>query len=647
MTAALRFVSCSGSRTTRMTTPARLRLLISALLLAATGFAAEDPEDPWVDRFEPLGGQAGTTVAVEISGKNLEGRADVTFDSPHLVWENGSTAADSKIAGRIRIHSQAEPGPHIATLITAAGRANSRLFYVDAFPSTLETEPNDRIDQAQPLELKPQTLQGAMHELADIDFFKFDARASERWTFDLRSLEYGGYLENNLTLLDAAGRRIAFNDDRDDYLETPFLEHIFDEAGSYYLKLDQYRGPQRVNCASNCGYMLRISQLPTVEAVFPLGARAGSSVEVSLRGRALHTIEAIDLTPVRGAEYYRLTFPYTIPVRNGADRHARIGGNVLHCGPSECRVRFDIPENAVTGLWRFWTRGPNGIDDRLSFEISDKPESSAAEIRVPAEGVVVNGSLDHEGDEDVFTIAVREGQPIVVSSLAAQMGLPYMDTVLELFNSAGKLLAEHDDLMGGAGTVIGNPDSFLHFTAGADDKYKLVVRDRIGRGGPSFVYRLRIEERSPGFTLLSDPENLNLQAGATEQVGVLLIREPGFNEAVDVWVERLPEGIAATRGSFRADQFFGPSGDGDNVIIPELFLNLTVAAAVASGHYPIRILGRAPGRSEAVEAISTLWIGPPRKRNDVRRPLPSVLLTVLHPAEQPTPPPSKKTSNTR
>lgn len=633
MTAAPRSANCSAERPAVRPPPA---LALAPLLLAAAAFAAEDPNDPWVDRFEPLGGQQGATAAVEIVGRNLAAPLNVTFDSPHLTWESGRAVSDSRITGRIRIAPQAEQGPHIATLRTASGRANSRLFYVDAFPSTYEAEPNDALDRAQTLELKPQTLYGAMHDLADVDCFRFEARAGERWTFDLRSIEYGGFLENNLTLLDAAGRRVAFNDDRDDYLETPFLEHVFDRGGSYYLKLDQYRGPQRVNCAKNCVYMLRISQLPAVEAVFPLGARAGSRVNVSLRGRALDAIEEIWLAPVRGAEYYRLTFPYTIPVSGGADRRGRIDGGELACGAAECRAAFDIPQDAARGLWRLRTRGPRGIDDRLSFEIADMPETEATEIgAVPAGGIAVNGALDRAGEEDVYAVELRAGQPLLATSLAAQMGLPRIDTVLELFDGAGNLLAEHDDLMAGAGTVIGNLDSLLRFTPRSAGSYKLVVRDRIGRGGPSFAYRLRLEERPPGFALLSDPENLNLRAGATEPVGVLLIREPGFDEAVDVWVEGLPAGMAATRGRFRADQFFGPSGDGDNVIVPEVSLHLTVDAGVTPGDYPVRVLGRAAGRSETVEALSTLWIGPPRKRNDVRRPLPSVLLTVLPPAEQP------------
>jgi hypothetical protein len=604
-------------------------------VLAVAAFASEDPNDPWVDRFEPFGGQIGTTVAVELTGKNLTAPLRVEFDTPHLIWESGEAVSDSKLSGRIRIESQAALGPHIATLITSSGRANSRLFYVDAFPSSAEAEPNDLIEQAQTIELKPQTLQGAMHELVDIDYFKLKARAGERWTFDLRSLEYGGYLENDLALLDSAGVRVAFSDDRDDYLETPFLEYTFDKAGHYYLKLDQYRGPQRVNCAKNCGYMLRISQLPVVEAAYPLGARVGTTVELSLRGRALGSIEEAYLTPVRGAEYYRLTFPYTIPVKAASDSSARIAANMLTCADSECRFTLEIPSDAPEGLWRIWTRGPNGVDDRLSFEISSRLEADSTTLRPTAMGgVSANGSLDHDGDEDAYTIKVRAGQPIVVTTLAAQLGLPYIDTVLELFDSEGKLVAEHDDLMSGQGTVIGNPDSLLRYTPDSAGAFKLVVRDRIGRGGPSFVYRLRVEERLPGFALLSDPENLNLRAGSTEHMGVLLVREPGFDEAVDVWVEGLPAGITATQGSFREDQFFGPSGDGDNVIIPEVFLDLTIAENVTPGDYAIRVLGRVPGRAAVIEAISTLWIGPPRKRNDIRRPLPSILLTVLNVQEE-------------
>ena len=473
-----------------------------------------------------------------------------------------------------------------------------------------------------------------MHELADIDVFTFEAGAGERWTFDLRSLEYGGFLENDMTLLAADGERVAFNDDRDDYLETPFLEHVFEHAGKYFLKLDQYRGPQRVNCARNCGYMLRIGQLPVVEAAFPLGASPGSTVEISLRGRALAGVESVWLSPVRRAEYYRLTFPFTVPVRTDQSVASPIRGRIQRRVDRRLEVRFEIPDAAWRGLWRLWVRSPGGITDSVSLEISDMRATDCGEIRPSPEGVVCDGVLEGSSAEHSYWLVLREGQPLVASTLAAQLGMPYLDTVLELFDARGNLVAEHDDLMTGQGTVIGNPDSMLYYRPGADGRYRLLVRDRIGRSGPDMVYRLRIEHREPGFALLSDPENLNVRAGATERLGVLLTPEPGFEQAVATWVDSPPPGISATLGRFRPGQFFGPSGDGDNIVIPVAFLEIKVDAGLPPGDYPLRVLGRAEGGGSTVEAFSTLWIGPPRKRNDVRRPLPSIRLTVLDALEE-------------
>lgn len=605
------------------------KLALALLAIAGAVAAAEDPADPWIDRIEPLGGQRGTSTEVTLVGKNLAGPAVLEFDTAGLTWESVDAGGDGNLRGLVSIAAETPPGPHTATLATPLGRSNSRLFYVDELPSAAEAEPNDTMQQAQRIDLKPQTLHGAMHALPDIDFFMFEAEAGERWTFDLRSIEYGGFLENDMTLLDAEGRRVAFNDDRDDYLETPFLEQLFENSGRYYLKLDQYRGPQRVNCNRNCGYMLRIGQLPVLEAAHPLGARVGAAVEISLRGRALDTVERVWLAPVRRAEYYRLTFPYTVPVRTDQVAGKTLDGEIVERETNRIGARFDIPADAWQGLWRVWVRSPSGITDGISLEISDMPASDCREVVPSPAGAACHAVLQADDPEHEYWLEMRAGQPLVATTLAAQLGLPYIDTVLELFDSHGELVAEHDDLMSGQGTVIGNPDSMLYFKAADAGRFRLVVRDRIGRGGPDMAYRLRIEEREPGFALLSDPENLNVRPGETERVGVLMTPEPGFAQAVDVWIEDPPRGVSAGAGRLRADQFFGPSGDGDNIVIPTTFLDVQVDPQLPPGDYPLRILGRAAEGGPTVEAISTLWIGPPRKRNDVRRPLAAIRLTVV------------------
>lgn len=627
------FANCSCSRLTRSTSLWRTlgRLAVAALCLVGPAGGAEDPADPWIDRIEPLGGTLGANVEVRLVGKNLSGPATLAFDSPHLAWETVAVDNEGAVRGRIRIGNEAVPGPHIATLSTRAGWSNSILFYVDELPSSYEAEPNDSPARAQPLALQPQVVHGAMHELVDVDVFLIEAAAGERWTFDLRSLEYGGFLENNMTLLRADGEIAAFNDDRDDYLETPFLAYTFQRSGRYFLKLDQYRGPQRVNCARNCGYMLRIAQLPLVDAAFPLGARTGREVEVALRGRALDAVDSVWLSPTRRAEYYRLTFPYSVPLRTDEETGTRLVGTIQGRGTDRLNVRFTIPEDAWQGLWRLWVRAAGGISDTLSFEVSALPEPDCRELRPSPTGAVCNGVLEAGSAEDEFWIHLSAGQPLVATTLGAQLGLPHLDTVIELFDAQGELVAQHDDLMTGQGTVIGNPDSMLYYKPSEDGRFRLLVRDRIGRGGPDMVYRLRIEQREPAFSLLSEPENLNATAGSTERIGVLLIPEPGFEDAVEVWIEDPPPGISSSIGRFRAGQYFGPSGDGDNIVIPNTFLDARVDIGVAPGDYPLRILGRAAGDNEVVEAISTLWIGPPIGRNDVRRPLKTIRLTVVKP----------------
>lgn len=608
---------------------------ILGLVLASLCSAAEPPGAPWIDRLEPFGAAQGETIEVRIVGERLEAATNVEFDTDELTWVETLSAEPDALIGRVYIKPGANLGAHTVDLRAPNGRSNGRLFYVDGLPSRKEADPNDSVESAQRIQLEPQVLHGSLPESPDRDYYRFEARAGERWIFDVRSIEYGGFLESNISLLDSSGERVAFSDDRDDYQETPTLEHVFDDAGQYYLVVDQYRGPQGVNCAKNCGYMLRISQTPIVEASHPLGARRGSSVRLSLRGRGLAELESVWLVPARNAEHYRLTFPFTMPVRAAAEpaHSTLLNGKILSASAAEATVEVEIPSDAPTGLWRLWAASAAGPVEGLSFVVDDLPalpELQARKKGLDGGPLAVNGSLDEPEEEDIFTFQARRGQPVHFSVLAVQLGLPYIDPVLEISNAEGVFVAEHDDLMSGQGTVIGNPDSSLYWTPEADGEFRLHVRDRIGRGGPSFVYRLVFDSAKPGFSMITDAENPVVAQGGEGPIGVLLIRDPGFEQAVEVWAEGVPDGLEIGRSGFRADQPFGPSGDGDNVLIPELFLSISADSKLPLGDYKICILGKSED-GRVVEAFSTLWIGPPSKRNDVRRPRAAITLTVVEP----------------
>ncbi|MBM3736158.1 MAG: hypothetical protein FJW39_10260 [Acidobacteria bacterium] len=592
----------------------------SLLVFATVGLRAQDT-GPWIDRIYPLSGQRATEVAVELHGKRLDKAIGARFDTPGIEWVRTTSVSEKKVAGVIRVPASASLGPHIFHLDGAAGPTNSRLFNVTQFAVNLESEPNDTTAKAPEIRLESQSLQGYMTGLVDVDVFAFDARAGERWLFDLRSLEYGSHLECGMRLLDAQGRVVSENDDKDDYDESPLIEHTFASGGRHYLKLDQYRGPQGVSCSQNCGYSLEISRLPRITSMSPLGAGPGAAVRLKLGGSGLAGLTASRMVLARQAEHYRMTYPFTMPIRVTADPPATpaIPGRVSKSSGEGAVVDFTIPGSAPQGLWRVWVESEAGAAAAFNFEI----------LR-PGQGLrVSDGVLAKAGQEDRHPVEVRAGKPVRLWTLAAQLGLPLIDTVIDLHDASGKLVASHDDVMTGQGTPVGNPDSSLVYTPKESGTFTAVVRDRTGRGGPSFAYRLKVREEAAGFQILTSPENFSIVRGQQGELTLFLIREPGFEGEVPVRIENLPEGVTAAAGKFRADQAFGPSADGDNMIIPELIVKFNVTADAKPGTYDLRVLGAGGPDSRTVEAHTSLWIGPPRYRNDIRRPRPSVQLHVL------------------
>ena len=567
---------------------------------------------PHIDRITPLGGQAGTIVDVEIVGKDLADFTSARFDTKELEWLETSSRTPERVLGRVRILATAALGPHRIQCLSRSGLSNGRLFNVTEFPGLNEVEPNDRRSRAQIIPLKPQVVYGYMKGHADVDHYRLSAKAGERWLFDVQSIERGGFLEASIQILDSAGKELAFNEDQDEYLETPRLSFSFPKDGDYMLKVDQYRGPQGVACGENCGYALHISQLPVVSGIFPLGATPGKPYKVRIVGEALGGVSGAYIQRARGAEHYRLTFPFSIPV-DGSDRDLiQVRATRVRASDMSVDAEFQIPETARPGLWRLWLNTPNGIAEAMSIEVDNDDRA-------------IDGIL---GEGNSYAVELEAGRPFHAWTLAAQLGLPSIDTVLELWSAGGKLLAEHDDLMTGQGTVIGNPDSSLYYTPAKTEQARLTVRDRTDRTGPTYAYRLHMANEAPSFQLLTEPAGFNVRAGSEGTLEALLIRQPGFNKAVDVWVE----GLNSPKAKFRADQQFGPSGDGDNINIPSVPLIIKVPADQQPGDYSIRVRAKASdGTGPTVEGIATLWIGPDGNRNDTRRPLPSIGVHVIAP----------------
>jgi hypothetical protein len=616
---------------------------IALYLLAAIAPAAAQP--PRLVRLSPLGGQSGTTVSLEILGERLSNVTGVEFDCRDLIWKQTTHSSPDKLVGDVWISQTAPPGAHIVRVLTLDGPSNSGLFNVGPFRSDAEVEPNDQLERASPISAFPADIQGRLDGAPDIDVFSFTAEEGQRLVFDLRSIEDGSAVEARMILLDAAGKRIGFNDDRDDYNENPRLEHRFASSGTYYIKLDQYRGPRGFNFGKLCAYMLRAGPLPVVTSAQPRALRRGAAASIELSGSGLDAVGQVFMTEFRQAEYARMTYPHTMPIHFRADPDTgaelgRVSGEVKQRSSGCVRAGFSLPAGMRPGLWRIWALTKAGAVAAANVEVTDSevlPEEAAGSSPLTAARLTINGALEAAGEKDTYRFAVQAGQQLQFWTLAEQIGVSRLDSVLTLRDASGKKLAENDDVVAGQGTLLGNPDSRLFFTPETDGVVTVEVRDRTGRGGTGYEYCLKSDFARPGFQLFTTPENFTVARGGSGEIKVHLVREAGFEGEVDVWVEGLPEGARASRGRFRADQLFEPNADGADMIIPEIGLQIETPDSVLSGTYPIRIVGSPTSEAGAaekrlVEAHSVLMLGPLLDAwNFIRRPLPAVTMTVVQP----------------
>ncbi len=614
--------------------------------LWATLWAVEPPR---IEKVFPLGGQRGTDVEVELSGSGLINIDSAAFDSNDLTWKKTIAAGPDKVTGVISIGSAAAPGPHILQLRGQDGNSNSVLFNAGQFPARRESEPNDSREQAQVLSGFPLEVYGELANRSETDFYAFDAGAGERLAFDLRSLEHGSNLECKMRLVDSGGKPLLFSDDRGDFDETPYLEYRFTTSGRYYVQVDQYHGPRAADPKNNT-YILRISSLPKISFSSNLGGQTGATLRARLTGQDLQRIDRVFLTKARLAEHFRFTYPNTIsldlrPDPATGERVERLSGRVTGSSPDHADVEFAIPSGASTGLWRLWGGAPEGLIEGGFLEISREREVSELEVSKHDAGsgaprqepLVIRGALAQPKERDRFTFPVQAGKTMHFHVQSAQLGSPALDSVLELHDAKGKLLAANDDVVTGAAS-FGNPDSSLFYTPKEDGPIQLTIRDRLGRGGASYAYRLHAAYQRPLFQLWTLPDNVIVERSGSVEFKVRMAREEGFDkEEVEVWVEGLPAGVTAQPAKFRADQAWELGGDGLQMITPELALSIQASASLPVGTYAFQVKGAAGNEKDdpqrrVVSAQSNLLIGPLTNLfNFVRRPLPGITLTVVEP----------------
>jgi len=222
-------------------------------------------ELPVIMSIFPLGGKAGTRMAIETQGSNLP-------------------------AARVNENFKGKPkGVYPISLRKDGWTSNSVPFALDSLPETMARAGIGHREKAQKVKL-PMIVNGRIGQPGDAQFFRFEGRAGDEIVAEVSARRLGSPLDSVLKLTDATGKQIAFNDDFEDpgaglitHQADSLISCQLPAKGSYFLQLTDAQG----RGGADYGYRLRISHpRPDFELrVVPssLNLRARATVPITVR----------------------------------------------------------------------------------------------------------------------------------------------------------------------------------------------------------------------------------------------------------------------------------------------------------------------------------------------------------------------------
>ena len=480
-------------------------VIISVLFAAWMKLAAATVELPHIGYVYPAGGVPGTEFELKVGGQFIYGAK-----SAYINWQdiklqiidskepekrkpnNQKKAIDEIVKLKVSISADAAIGDRELCLITDAGISNKLTFNVGHLKEIMETEPNDKRENAVSISGLPVLINGQIMP-GDIDFFKFTAKKGQHLVFEASARALIPYLADAvpgwfkicLTLYDVQGRELAFADDFR-YEQDPVLFYNITADGDYFLAVRDsiYRGRE------DFVYRVKIGELPYITHIFPLGAASGKN-------------------PV-SVKIYGVNLP--------ADS-----------------IDADVDKSAPA-IQKIIVKNNELVSNRVSFAVSGLPEVSAAEschdrgkaqkITIP---VIINGRIMNNGEKNYFSFDGKKGQTISLEVYARRLGSP-LDSFITLFNSRGEKLKESDDRKDLAeGYITHHADSGLTHVLPENGIYTVQIYDTQGRGGVEYAYRLRISASEPDFALITVPASVTLPMGGAALQTVYVIRKEGFN----------------------------------------------------------------------------------------------------------------------
>ena len=483
-----------------------------------------------LDRIFPLGGQAGSEVLLEISGKDFEEVKELRFDHPGL-----KATLQKTNQFKVAIAGDVPSGTYEVRAVGKYGISGAQIFQVSrGLTEVREVEPNDNPDKANKVAVN-SAINGHSDGNGD-DFFRFAAKKGQRIVIDCQGFRLNSTIRAILTLSTAAGKELLrskpyFN--RTD----PLLDFVAPADEDYILRLHD------MTFLGGLPYRLIISDLPQIENAFPSAIVPGEKTELTLLGRNLPGGKLAPAWSIQGQALEEAKVWTTAPKDPLFEQRFSFINHLPSPSVNARGIQLWPPawKNALNPVALFPADAPVTLDK----EPNDSPET-AQPIKLPT---VIAGRFDKPGDADWFTFTGKAGDTWTVDLLCERLDFPG-DPFVIIFDAKGNELATFDDHGINFNSLAqANRDPLGTFRVPANGQYRIFVQERYRNGGPRYQYVLRLTKAEPDFYPVvfhetpSDPSCPVVRRGGSAFYEVCLNRRD-FNGPVTIEAEGLPEGLS-------------------------------------------------------------------------------------------------------
>ncbi len=154
----------------------------------------------------PMGGQAGQSIEVTITGDYLEEVTELSFSSPKIIAKPVSNALNKFT---VTIADDAPVGVYDARVLSRLGVSSVRAFSVNMLSEVVRTKPNNSLSAAMPLEIG--SICNATTSKRSIDYYSFQGVKDQPVAIDCAAVGIDSRLKPVLILADAKGSDLKVN----------------------------------------------------------------------------------------------------------------------------------------------------------------------------------------------------------------------------------------------------------------------------------------------------------------------------------------------------------------------------------------------------------------------------------------------------